>query len=71
MNAVLAKEEYNTVLGEVKAFADREGRRPRILVAKMGQDGHDRWDGRYHDIIMTAIVSIDMIVDSVITTILS
>jgi len=25
-----------------KAFFDREGRRPRILVAKMGQDGHDR-----------------------------
>ncbi|SHG85370.1 methylmalonyl-CoA mutase [Geodermatophilus nigrescens] len=24
------------------AFADAEGRRPRILVAKMGQDGHDR-----------------------------
>jgi methylmalonyl-CoA mutase len=24
------------------AFAHREGRRPRILVAKMGQDGHDR-----------------------------
>ncbi|WP_433089973.1 methylmalonyl-CoA mutase [Dactylosporangium sp. CA-052675] len=24
------------------AFADDEGRRPRILVAKMGQDGHDR-----------------------------
>ncbi len=24
------------------AFAAREGRRPRILVAKMGQDGHDR-----------------------------
>ena len=23
-------------------FADHEGRRPRILVAKMGQDGHDR-----------------------------
>jgi methylmalonyl-CoA mutase len=23
-------------------FADREGRRPRIIVAKMGQDGHDR-----------------------------
>jgi methylmalonyl-CoA mutase len=23
-------------------FADREGRRPRILVAKIGQDGHDR-----------------------------
>ncbi|MBL8951753.1 MAG: methylmalonyl-CoA mutase [Myxococcaceae bacterium] len=25
-----------------KAFLGREGRRPRILVAKMGQDGHDR-----------------------------
>jgi methylmalonyl-CoA mutase len=24
------------------AFAEKEGRRPRILVAKMGQDGHDR-----------------------------
>ena len=24
------------------AFARREGRRPRLLVAKMGQDGHDR-----------------------------
>lgn len=24
------------------AFAQQEGRRPRILVAKMGQDGHDR-----------------------------
>ncbi len=30
------------VIDRVKAFADREGRRPRILVAKMGQDGHDR-----------------------------
>ncbi|TDC27996.1 methylmalonyl-CoA mutase [Streptomyces sp. 8K308] len=26
----------------VAAFAEGEGRRPRILVAKMGQDGHDR-----------------------------
>ena len=24
------------------AFAEEEGRRPRILIAKMGQDGHDR-----------------------------
>jgi methylmalonyl-CoA mutase len=23
-------------------FADKQGRRPRILIAKMGQDGHDR-----------------------------
>jgi methylmalonyl-CoA mutase len=27
---------------EVEAFAADEGRRPRILVAKLGQDGHDR-----------------------------
>ncbi|MCQ4207788.1 MULTISPECIES: methylmalonyl-CoA mutase [Streptomyces] len=27
---------------QVDAFAEAEGRRPRILVAKMGQDGHDR-----------------------------
>lgn len=26
----------------VETFLEREGRRPRILVAKMGQDGHDR-----------------------------
>ncbi|MFN3853302.1 MAG: methylmalonyl-CoA mutase [Phreatobacter sp.] len=26
----------------VEAFAENEGRRPRILVAKVGQDGHDR-----------------------------
>ncbi len=26
----------------VKAFGENEGRRPRILVAKIGQDGHDR-----------------------------
>ncbi len=26
----------------VDAFGEAEGRRPRILVAKMGQDGHDR-----------------------------
>jgi methylmalonyl-CoA mutase len=24
------------------AFAKKEGRRPRIMIAKMGQDGHDR-----------------------------
>ncbi|MBH0774795.1 methylmalonyl-CoA mutase [Nocardia bovistercoris] len=28
--------------GLVEEFAEAEGRRPRILVAKMGQDGHDR-----------------------------
>ncbi|WFE66531.1 methylmalonyl-CoA mutase [Micromonospora sp. WMMD714] len=31
-----------TVRAATAAFADAEGRQPRILVAKMGQDGHDR-----------------------------
>ena len=31
-----------SVLFQTKAFVEQEGRRPRILVAKMGQDGHDR-----------------------------
>ena len=30
------------IRSEVEGFAAAEGRRPRILVAKMGQDGHDR-----------------------------
>ena len=32
----------NEVRRMVEAFAEHEGRRPRILIAKMGQDGHDR-----------------------------
>ncbi len=34
--------EFASIRGDVEAFAQEEGRRPRILVAKMGQDGHDR-----------------------------
>jgi methylmalonyl-CoA mutase len=34
--------EFAAIHGDVDAFAKEEGRRPRILVAKMGQDGHDR-----------------------------
>jgi methylmalonyl-CoA mutase len=36
------KDEFNAVRAEVAAFAEVHGRRPRILVVKMGQDGHDR-----------------------------
>ena len=32
----------NSVRGLVEQFSVKEGRRPRILIAKMGQDGHDR-----------------------------
>ena len=34
--------EFDAVLREVEAFAATEGRRPRMLVVKLGQDGHDR-----------------------------
>ena len=33
---------FERIRREVQAFADDEGRRPRILVVKLGQDGHDR-----------------------------
>jgi methylmalonyl-CoA mutase len=36
-NEMLAKARAMT-----EAYAEHEGRRPRIMVAKMGQDGHDR-----------------------------
>jgi methylmalonyl-CoA mutase len=36
------QDEYDKILRRVEDFATVEGRRPRILVAKMGQDGHDR-----------------------------
>ncbi len=35
-------ELVSRVIAAADEFAEREGRRPRILVAKMGQDGHDR-----------------------------
>ncbi|MCA0199914.1 MAG: methylmalonyl-CoA mutase [Proteobacteria bacterium] len=35
-------KNVDKVLKMVEAFAEKEGRRPRILIAKMGQDGHDR-----------------------------
>lgn len=36
------KDELKHVIQRVEKFAKVEGRRPRILVAKLGQDGHDR-----------------------------
>ena len=33
---------FEEAVAEIAAFAKREGRRPRLLVAKLGQDGHDR-----------------------------
>jgi methylmalonyl-CoA mutase len=35
-------EEFKKARRMVEEFEQAEGRRPRIMVAKMGQDGHDR-----------------------------
>ena len=35
-------EKIDSVNYHIKDFIDRKGRRPRMLVVKMGQDGHDR-----------------------------
>jgi methylmalonyl-CoA mutase len=34
--------EYDEARALVAKFAEKEGRQPRIMIAKMGQDGHDR-----------------------------
>ncbi|TYS19060.1 methylmalonyl-CoA mutase [Rossellomorea vietnamensis] len=36
------EEEINRVKRMAEEFSEDEGRRPRIMIAKMGQDGHDR-----------------------------
>ncbi|EHR72755.1 methylmalonyl-CoA mutase [Burkholderiales bacterium JOSHI_001] len=35
-------EGWDALKGEIAAFADSQGRRPRVMIAKLGQDGHDR-----------------------------
>ena len=47
------------VLAATEKFAEAEGRRPRILVAKMGQDGHDRGQ----KVIITAFADLGFDVD--------
>jgi len=37
-----SNETVRRVRGRVQAFLSEHGRRPRLLLAKMGQDGHDR-----------------------------
>jgi methylmalonyl-CoA mutase len=38
----LDSETVHKVEGLVRAFTENDGRKPKLLVAKMGQDGHDR-----------------------------
>jgi methylmalonyl-CoA mutase len=41
-SAYQGDEGFQRIQGEVARFAEAEGRRPRLLVVKLGQDGHDR-----------------------------
>ena len=52
-------EDFQKAREMVSAFEQEEGRRPRILVAKMGQDGHDRGA----KVIATALADIGFDVD--------
>ena len=33
---------WDKLKGEISEFANEQGRRPRVMIAKLGQDGHDR-----------------------------
>ena len=37
-----AAMDWNTIKAQIDAFAREQGRRPRVMIAKLGQDGHDR-----------------------------
>ena len=34
--------DWRSIISDIDSFIEQHGRRPRMLVAKMGQDGHDR-----------------------------
>ena len=57
--AYAGDENYVDIQKQIVEFSDKVGRRPRILVAKMGQDGHDRGA----KIIATAFADIGFDVD--------
>jgi methylmalonyl-CoA mutase len=40
--AYMGDADFEAIKTQLEKFAHEEGRRPRMLVAKMGQDGHDR-----------------------------
>ena len=52
-------EQFHEIQKEIAGFAEEEGRRPRLLVVKLGQDGHDRGA----KIIATAFADIGFDVD--------
>ena len=57
--ALAENEEFSMIKDKIDKFAKEHGRRPRMLVVKMGQDGHDRGA----KIIATAFADIGFDVD--------
>jgi len=55
----VSESKMSTIQARIERFERHEGRRPRILVAKMGQDGHDRGQ----KVIATAFADIGFDVD--------
>ena len=41
-SVVEGNEDWQALKADIDAFVAEEGRRPRIMIAKLGQDGHDR-----------------------------
>ena len=39
---VKSNDKISSINTHIQSFIDRKGRRPRMLVVKMGQDGHDK-----------------------------
>lgn len=39
---VEGQDNWESLKADIAKFAEEEGRRPRIMIAKLGQDGHDR-----------------------------
>ena len=39
---VEGSDNWETIKADIKKFAQAEGRNPRVMIAKLGQDGHDR-----------------------------
>ncbi len=58
-SAFMEDDDYNSLQQSINSFSQKSGRRPRILVAKLGQDGHDRGA----KIIATALADIGFDVD--------
>ena len=41
-NPGVVMQQWDTIKNDIAAFAEEQGRRPRVMIAKLGQDGHDR-----------------------------